>query len=191
MKTYTVYKLTLTDGRVYIGMTHQPLSKRCRKNGYVHCPSMGEAVEKYGWDAFSVSVIADGLSQTEAEQIEKANIKFYDSTNPDKGFNVALGGNIEGRHSQITLKRMSIGQKGRKFSNEHLAKLRKPKLNGALRRSVIQYDTSGNFLRQFPSLDEAVVSVGGRKECIIRCCNHKQYSHKGFKWEYREDGDGS
>ena len=190
MKTenYTVYKLTLSDGRVYIGMTQQSLSQRCRKSAYNGCPAMAKAIEEHGWDAFSLSVISDHLSQEDAEEIEKYNIALYDSTNPHKGFNVALGGNIVGRHSVDTRKRMSISQKGRLFSKEHLSKLKKPKLNGALRRTVIQYDKDGKRLCEFPSLNDAAKSVDGCKECISRCCNHKQHSHKGFKWEYGERG---
>lgn len=191
MNDYTVYKLTLTDGRVYIGMTHQPLSHRCRKDGYAGCPSMGKAIAEYGWDAFSVSVIADRLTKTDAERIEKENIALFDSTNPLKGFNVALGGNIRGRHSQATRQLMSDGQKGRVFSEEHLSRLRKPKLNGALRRTVVQYDPDGNILCEHPSIYDAVKSVGGNKTSIINCCNHKQRFHKGFMWEYGKGGVGT
>ena len=189
MNDYTVYKLTLTDGRVYIGMTRQSLSQRCRKSCYTQCPNMAKAIEDYGWDAFSVSVIANHLTQMEAEQIERDSIALYDSTNPCKGFNIALGGNIKGRHSDITRQRMSVSQRGRNFSEEHLEKLRKPKSNGALRRTVLQFDKNGNFLCEFPSISDAVKSINGCKECIIRCCNHKQHHHKGFKWEYGKRGD--
>lgn len=187
-KKHAVYKLTLTDGRVYIGMTQQKLYQRCRKGAYNHCPAMSQAIRDYGWDAFSVNIIADGLSQKEAEQVERDNIALYDSTNPNKGFNVALGGNIEGRHSIATRQKMSMCQKGRHFSQEHLSKMRKPKLNGSLRRSVIQYDKEGCFLCEFPSIKEAVESIGGRKECIIRCCNNVQQTHKGFRWAYGKRG---
>lgn len=181
---YTVYMLTLTDGRVYIGMTHQKLSLRCRKSGYTRCPAMGKAVEEFGWDAFKLSVIAENLNCEEAERIEKESIARYDSTNPLKGFNVALGGNIEGRHSDATRQKMSESQRGRTFSEEHLSRLRKPKMNGAYRRTVLQYDEYGNFLCEHDSIYDAVRSIDGCEVCIIRCCNHKQHLHKGFKWEY-------
>ena len=184
LNNYKVYKLTLTDGRVYIGMTHQKLNLRCRKSGYIQCPTMGKAIGEFGWDAFKVSVIAEHLTRLDAERIEKESIARYDSTNPLKGFNVALGGNIEGRHSSVTRRKMSDSQKGRIFSEQHLLKLRKPKLNGAKRRTVLQYDEEGEFICEHDSVDDAVKRVGGCKVCIIRCCNHKQRSHKGYKWEY-------
>ena len=181
---YKVYMLTLTDGRVYIGMTRQKLNHRCRKDGYIHCPVMGKAVEDFGWEAFKLSVIADNLTCAEAERIEKENIAKYDSTNPLKGFNVALGGNIEGRHSEVTRQKMSAGQKGRTFSEEHLSRLRKPKLGGARRRTVLQYDADGNLLCEHESVYIAANNVDGCAVCIMRCCNHKQHTHKGYKWEY-------
>ena len=182
--TYTVYMLTLTDGRVYIGMTHQELNRRCRKSGYVHCPAMGKAIGDFGWDEFKLSVIAEGLNRVEAEQIEKESITRYDSTNPLKGFNVALGGNIEGRHSEVTRQKMSAGQKGRIFSEEHLSRLRKPKMGGTQRRRVLQYDADGTLLCEHESVYIAANNVGGCAVCIMRCCNHKQHTHKGYKWEY-------
>ena len=181
---YTVYMLTLIDGRVYIGMTHQKLNHRCRKSGHVKCPAMGKAVEEFGWDSFQLSIIADHLTRADAERIERENIARYDSTNPLKGFNVALGGNIEGRHSDTTRKKMSDGQKGRKFSEEHLSHLRKPKMNGTLRRTVLQYDEEGNLLGEYVSVENAAESVGAWCESIRRCCNHQQHTCKGYRWEY-------
>lgn len=191
MNDYTVYKLTLTDGRVYIGMTHQSLTQRCRKSAYTQCPAMGKAIAEYGWRAFTLSVIADHLSKADAERIEMETIAQYDSTNPCKGFNVALGGNIPGKFTRETILRMSDSQKGRQFSDEHKSKLRKTKLNGAMRRTVIQYDADSNIVCEYPSIYEAVKSVDGHKSAIIRCCNHQQHFHKGFKWEYGKRGGGT
>ena len=188
-RNYKVYILTLTDGRVYIGMTRQTLSMRCRKGAYNGCPGIGKAINEYGMDAFKVGLIAENLTKSEAELIEKEMIASYDSTNPNKGFNVALGGNIEGRHSTITRKKMSDGQKGRKFSEEHLSRMRKPKLNGTLRRTVLQYDLDGNFIREYGSVYLAAESVGGWWQSISKCCHHQQHTCCGYKWEYGRRGE--
>jgi predicted GIY-YIG superfamily endonuclease len=189
-RNYKVYVLTLNDGRVYIGMTRQTLRNRCRKGGYKEGTNIGDAINEYGMDAFKVGVIAENLTKSEAELVEKEMIAAYDSTNPDKGFNIALGGNIVGRHSIITRQKMSVGQKGRKFSEEHLSKLRKPKSKVTPRskppvcKHVLQYDIDGNFLREFESASAAANSVGGWTESIRRCCNHLQRTCAGYKWEY-------
>lgn len=192
---YIVYMLTLEDGRVYIGMTGQKLSSRCRSTAYNQCPALGRAIRDYGWNAFRVSVIAEHLTRTEAERIEMESIARYDSTNPLKGFNVALGGNIPGRHSTITRQKMADAQKGRKFSKEHLQKLRKPKLKVTPRstqpvcRHVLQYDTNGNLIREFESAHIAANNVGCWEESIRRCCNHLQHTCVGYKWEYGRRDD--
>ena len=188
---YTVYKPTSGDGRVYIGMTHQTLNKRCRKGGYQENSVIGQAIKEFGWDTFKVSIIAEHLSKSEAECLEMKNIANYNSTDPTKGFNVALGGNIQGRHSLVTRKKMSDGQKGRKLSKSHIQKLHKPKLNGALRRKVLQYDLNGNFLREYNSLCEAAEAVSACKNSIGLCCNHHQHTSVGYKWEWGKRGDSN
>lgn len=192
---YKVYILTLNDGRVYIGMTQQELSARCRKGAYNGCPGISKAIEEFGFDAFKIGVIAENLSKSEAERIECETIALYDSTNPSKGFNVALGGNIAGRHSKDTRQKMSECQKGRKFSEEHLQKLRKPKSRVTPRsttpvcKRVLQYDVNGNFLGEYISASAAANSVRGWTESIRRCCNHQQHTCAGYRWEY--EGEGS
>ena len=189
-RNYKVYILTLGDGRVYIGMTRQKLNLRCRKGAYAPITVIGKAIEEFGWDAFKVGVIADNLTKQEAEKLEMESIARYDSTNPLKGFNVALGGNIVGRHSKVTRQKMSECQKGRKLSEEHIQKLRKPKSRVTPRstptvcKHVLQYDVKGNFLREFESASAAARSVRGWTESIRRCCNHLQTTCAGYKWEY-------
>ena len=187
-RNYKVYILTLSDGRVYIGMTRQKLCLRCRKSAYAPSTVIGKAIEEFGMKSFKVGVIADNLTKYEAEKLEMETIARYDSTNPLKGFNVALGGNIAGRHSITTRKKMSEGQKGRKFSEEHLSRMRKPKLNGALRRTVLQYDLDGNFIREYESVYAAAERVGGWWQSISKCCHHRQHTCCGYKWEYGRRG---
>lgn len=85
------------DGRVYIGMTSQSLTQRCRSTAYNGCPALKKAIAEYGWNFFERFSVKEGLSKTEAEELEKELIAHYDSTNLEKGFNVAYGGNIPGR----------------------------------------------------------------------------------------------
>lgn len=183
-KVYKVYALKSPDGKMYIGMTRQPISLRCRKDGYNGCPAMEKAILEYGWDSFTTEVLIDNLTKSQAELFEKEFIEQFDTVNPDKGFNVALGGNIEGRHSSETIAKMSQSQKGRVFSKEHLERLQKPKLNGALRRKVYKYTLSGVLVEVYDSVKQASEIMGVSKVSIIQCCNHKNKTCKGFKLEY-------
>lgn len=185
-KSYSVYMLRAKDGRVYIGMTGQPICQRCRSTAYNGCPALKKAIDEHGWSFFKKTILCEGLTKSEAETMEKEFIAKYDSTDPEKGFNVALGGNIPGRHSEQTIQRMSESQKGRMFSEEHRSKLRKPKRNGILKRQVLQYSIDGTLIRKYESVFEAATAVGGFAESIMRCCNRKQHTAEGYKWQYAE-----
>lgn len=99
-KRYTVYKhKNNINGKVYIGITSTSLEKRFGKNGanYRKNTFFYRAIEKYGWDAFSHEIIADGMSLEDAAKTEVALISKYNSTNPQFGYNISDGG--ESGHS--------------------------------------------------------------------------------------------
>lgn len=55
-------------------------------------------------------------------------------------------------------------------------------------RTVIQYDLKGNFIREFPSSEEAARAVGvSDGSNISRCCRGKHRSIGGFQWGYKYD----
>lgn len=89
-------------------------------------------------------------------------------------------------NSKQTRQQMSESRKGRSFSAEHLHKLRKPKMGGSLKRRVLQYDIDGTLVRKYESVFDAATAVGGFAESIMRCCNRKQHTAKGYKWRYEE-----
>lgn len=52
-------------------------------------------------------------------------------------------------------------------------------------RKVNQYDLQDNYIRTFDSCKEAAESVGlTSATCIVRVCNGKQKTTKGYKWKY-------
>lgn len=91
--SYCVYKHTSPNGMVYIGLTKQKVNDRWKRGkGYAGNSHFTNAINKYGWDAFSHEIVADNLSKEEAEDLEIALIERYDSANPDHGYNFTLGG---------------------------------------------------------------------------------------------------
>lgn len=130
-KGYLVYKRTLnSDGRVYIGITHNSLDKRAGNNGikYDGCIHFYNAIKKYGWENFSSEILEEGLSKEKAEEREIFWIEQYHATDPKFGFNMAKGGNLA-------------------F----------PFNNGI---KVNQYTLEGKYIKTFPTLFSANESVG-------------------------------
>ena len=108
MKHWTIYCHTHTDsGRRYIGLTSQTMEKRWKnhiyaakssKDGRWHFPN---AIRKYGKDAFTHKIleICDTLESAGIAEVKW--IKFYDSRNPDRGFNLTKGGEYAPSVSRI------------------------------------------------------------------------------------------
>lgn len=82
--SYSVYKYSFPDGKVYIGMTHVSLAER-RDNGYNHNKPLKEAMRMCGWGAIKKTILADNLTQEEAYAREIDEIARHDATNPLKG----------------------------------------------------------------------------------------------------------
>lgn len=121
---YKVYKLTSPSGKVYIGITMQPLEKRFMKGyGYKRCPVIYNAIKKYGWDNFKHEILFKGLSKEEAEKKEIELIAFYKSNQRAYGYNIENGGNTAGTHSEETKRKISEGNKGKKVSVESRRKM--------------------------------------------------------------------
>lgn len=98
-KRWTVYcHIHRESGRRYVGLTSKTMLARWNdhvykaksaKGGRWHFPN---AIRKYGKDAFSHEVLEVCSSLEEANERESFWIWTYDTRNPLRGFNLALGG---------------------------------------------------------------------------------------------------
>ena len=136
-RCYTVYMHTSPSGKKYIGITSLKPERRWAKGlGYSRCPYMSKAIEKYGFENFLHEILYINLTKEEAEQKEVELIAYYDTTNPNKGYNVEFGGNSTGKlskeqkdklrnwnlgkkHSEETKRKMSESGKRKIFTEEH------------------------------------------------------------------------
>ena len=80
--------------------------------------------------------------------------------------------------SEETRKKMSKSRKGR-FLGE----------NSPCSKKILQFNTDGEFIREFNSLHEIERILGYSRTPIIRCCKHKPHCNTayGFIWMYKEE----
>lgn len=125
-----IYKITnRINGKVYIGQTIQPLTTRWRKhcNSSSCCKYIHSAIAKYGKENFTVEQIDVACDRDELDSKEIYWINFYDSMNPEKGYNLTSGGEHK-EVSDIVKKQISKNLKGKKKSLETRIKMSKAQL---------------------------------------------------------------
>ena len=91
---YKLYMhLNKTNGKVYIGQTKKSYRERWNDGkGYGNCSRFAKAIKKYGWDGFEHIRLIEGLSKLEVDYFERFFIAFFDSQNPEFGYNSTAGG---------------------------------------------------------------------------------------------------
>lgn len=175
---YKVYKHTnKVNNKVYIGITKNTLKERWR-GGYWNNPHFFNSIRQYGKENFVSEILEDGLTKSQAEEKERYYIRLYDSTNPDKGYNIEKGGNHHGKHSDETKAKISKALKGKKFTKEHLEHLKKPKsvAYSEERRKAVAEFMKGNQLgkgRKHTAEEKRLISKGNKgKHCKKVYCSN-------------------
>lgn len=155
--SYCVYVHTnLVNGKRYVGLTGRSVKERWLSNGDGYKgQTFYKAIKKYGWENFSHEILASGLSKDEACELERYYIEKYQTTKRECGYNISTGGECP--------------VEGAIFGN---------------RRHVFQYDTDGNFLKEYDSIRLAEIATGINYESIRDCCGGNNFTGKGFRWSY-------
>lgn len=63
-------------------------------------------------------------------------------------------------------------------------RISKANTNGKCSKPVLQFTLDGEFVREYPSTRECERN-GFHHSGVMRCCNGKQKTHKGFKFMYK------
>lgn len=94
MNNYSVYIHTnRANGFKYVGITSRKPEERWQGgHGYRKQAVFWNAIVKYGWDNFDHEIIAAGLSDLEAWEMEKALIAKYNTNDRNFGYNRSTGG---------------------------------------------------------------------------------------------------
>jgi group I intron endonuclease len=153
---------------VYIGQTIQSLQKRktqhfCKSsNSNKH---LRNAINKHGKENFVIEIIETCSTLEQLDQREQYWIKFYDSTNPQKGYNSDPGGR----------KNIPRNKTFRKINT----KKGRPKVG-------VEQLEPGTFklLNIYNSISEAAQATQILPCSIARNCQLKIAYAKGFIWKY-------
>lgn len=86
----TVYIHTTPDGKKYVGATHMNPNKRFDKGRRYKYQFFYQAILKFGWENITHQLY-EVDTEEEMKYLEKYLISYYDTTNPEKGYNIAKG----------------------------------------------------------------------------------------------------
>ena len=122
-----VYKLTFPNGKAYIGITRESLSRRIdrhisyARNGRNY--AISKAIRKYGESSFKREILLIGSWQYVKELEIKAIALF--KTFGAFGYNLTAGGEgtLGVSPTELTRNKISASLSGRKLSPEHKAKI--------------------------------------------------------------------
>lgn len=90
---YKLYVHTnLLNGKSYVGITMREPKIRWGKDGcgYKDQPKFYNAIQKYGWENFSHTILFEELTEEEALEMESFYIQYYNAIN--NGYNILLQG---------------------------------------------------------------------------------------------------
>jgi group I intron endonuclease len=136
-----IYVLTSPSGKHYVGQTTSPFSYRwsshvshAKHKVRSMCRHLNFALLKYGPDSFEKDIIAECLSKSELDRLERYWIGLLKSNDSNFGYNLSYGGDSH-KASPETRKLMSASRKGKSFgpmSEETKLKISKAKLGHKL-----------------------------------------------------------
>lgn len=180
-----VYKHTNNiNNKVYIGQTSVSLNSRWRNGrGYQTTPHFWAAIQKYGWENFSHEILAETEDILEANKLEQYYIELYQATNPDFGYNIALGGKNH-LHSDQEKEHISQVMK-EKWQDPAFKEYMKQSHIGVNHnhssKKVLCIETQEIYNSQL----EAARAVGLKSSAgISRCCLGQRQTAQGYHWAF-------
>lgn len=177
---YTLYMHRTPSNKVYVGITCKTTTKRWHTDGggYKNNRHFWNAIQKYGWENIEHNILARGLTKQKACELEKLVIAFFNSNNPQHGYNHSTGGenSAEGfKHTEEARRKISENLKGKKHSEESVQRMRK-----ALYKKVLCKETG----EIYESGIEASQELGCSRALVSMVCNGKKPSVNGLHLEY-------
>lgn len=194
------------NGHKYIGKTTQSIKKRWQehlndsKKEDCETRPLYRAIRKYGAENFSIEEV-ERCDVTTLSEREQYWIQYYNTY--EDGYNATLGGDGRivldydeiikvylMRHNATEVARVLNCSKDSVYkilklndipivSSAEIAKERNSK-------KVIQYDKSGNFIKEYSSAKEAELVMGNTQRHIVDVANGRRKSAYGYIWRWKE-----
>lgn len=187
-----VYLLTTTkDDGIYIGQTintiefrfagHKKAARRKKYNFYLY-----NAINKYGFDSFSIHLIEECNSLDELNNAEEFYIAYYKSIGA-KLYNIKPGGKNHkmAESTKLKLRNLKLGTKSTEECKQKISKSLMGNKYGVGKgtRSVIAYNIVYTDIL-FNSINEAAEYFKSFPENISAVLNGKRKTLKGYKFKY-------
>lgn len=201
---FLIYKITNNiNGKIYIGKTSRDIptrwkehcSKASQKKGfYLH-----NAIYKYGQENFSIEEIDRTENEKQINILEQKWIKYYNSTDKTKGYNLTNGGDGINKYNWEEFRylwdkgysikeianiyncdRHTVGESLKNYKNYSYEE--SLKRSSYHKKSIDKYDKDKNLLKTYPSIKEAAIDNNCSSSTIAKCIKDKTYSAKGFYW---------
>ncbi|RWZ87202.1 MAG: hypothetical protein EO766_11770 [Hydrotalea sp. AMD] len=119
---YLIYKFTSPSGKSYIGQTNNLIKRQqAHININSKCSAIRNAIQKYGWENFTVEILVENISLDEANILEENLIKEHNTLYPN-GYNLRTGG-LNQLFSDYTKQKLSEAHTGKILSEEHKQKI--------------------------------------------------------------------
>lgn len=213
-KEYCVYVHTnKINGKKYVGITSsKPIVRWANGNGYKTNKHFTFAIKKYGWNNFEHEILLSGLTREQACQWEQALIAQWDTTNPDKGYNIALGGVGTNSVSDETKKKKSIQtsnyfathpEERKRVRRQMTEYMNRPEIKKRIskrmkkffaehpekktKKKIWQYDFNGEYICEWASAVDAEREAGYDRKKISACLTGHQKTACGYLWKYADD----
>lgn len=205
---WKVYCYTTPSNKKYIGITFYSLEQRM-KNGYNEY--FTNAIKKYGKENIKSEILLDNLTFEEAQEKERYYIHLYNTTNPEKGYNITHGGEGSQRYDyydileyysnhdldfKATLREFGCTSQtllnileGHGYNrNEIVSAISRQRYLENKITSVLQYDLNGNFIKEYVTAQDAAEAIGLKSaSSISEVCHNKRNKAGNFYWRFKSD----
>ena len=217
MNTWCVYMHeNRANGKKYIGITKQAPERRWQNGyGYRESPRFYKAIEKYGWDGFKHEILYTHLTAEEAAAKEVELIAKYQTTDPERGYNLDPGGGGTQPKTEEVRAKMSRARLGthptaatrerlrashtglkqtpetRKKRSEALLGKKKSEehaqnIGRAKSKPVGMYNEAGEKIAVFSSMTAAGLATGINFKNISEVCYGRRHKAGGYAWKFMD-----